>query len=120
MVDWKSHVVPQLLALVPFLIGVTEVVKGWLFSDKALELKAKGQEGTARRIAYRILPGKGRLPVFVWALSFVLASVYGFVVSQYEGWRMVVNAVLQVGFVQGSIVGFASMGVFDAVLKGRS
>lgn len=52
--------------------------------------------------------------------AFVLASVYGFVVSQYEGWRMVVNAVLQVGFVQGSIVGFASMGVFDVVLKGRS
>lgn len=61
MVDWKSYVIPQLLALVPFLIGVTEVVKGWLFSDKALELKAKGQEGTARRIAYKVLPSKGRL-----------------------------------------------------------
>ncbi len=117
MFDWKSYILPQLLALVPFLIGLTEVVKTWLFSEDALEKKAEGQEGKARKIAYKILPDKGRIPLFVWILAIVFSTSYGFIVSTYQGWRMVAYSLVMVGLVQGSIVGFASMGVFDAVLK---
>jgi hypothetical protein len=120
MVDWKSYILPQLLALVPFLIGITEVVKTWLFSDDALTKKAEGNEGKARKIAYKILPSKDNIPVFVWVLAVLFATSYGFIVSTYQGWRMVANAVVMIGLVQGSIVGFAAMGVFDAILKKRS
>lgn len=120
MIDWKSYILPQLLALVPFLIGLTEVVKTWLFSEDALKKKAEDQEGKARKFAYKILPDKGRIPLFVWALAVVLSASYGFIVSSYHGWRMVAYSLVMVGLVQGSIVGFASMGVFDAVLKKRA
>nr|DAH13438.1 MAG TPA: holin [Bacteriophage sp.] len=120
MFDWKSYVLPQLLALVPFLIGLTEVVKTWLFSEDALVRKAEGREGKARRIAYRILPSKNHIPLFVWTLAVVLSASYGFMAPTYQGWRTVAYSLVMVGLVQGSIVGFAAMGVFDAVLKKRT
>ncbi len=120
MFDWRSYILPQLLALVPFLIGLTEVVKAWLFSEDALEKKVQGTEGKARKIAYKILPDKGKIPMLVWLLAVIFSTSYGFIVSTYQGWRMIAYSLVMVGLVQGSIVGFASMGVFDAVLKKRT
>lgn len=117
--NYTQYIKPALLALIPFLIGFGEVIKRWLFGGQEA---AVGQEATLKVSALqtfvsKLIPTKKQLPYLIWALAFILSSAYGLITSIYTGWRLVVDAVILTGLVQGSIVGFASMGVFDTLKK---
>ncbi|WP_319757699.1 hypothetical protein [uncultured Sphaerochaeta sp.] len=98
----ESMIKPALLVLVPIL----NVVGQWL----------KGQTlgtGTARKAKVESI----MIPVILICTAVLVSTVYGFIVSGYQGWRMILDAVVMTGLLQGTLVAFVSMGVYDTLRK---
>ena len=57
------------------------------------------------------------IPLLLLAAGIVIATVYGFVTSTLSGWRYFVDAIIFTGILQGAVVAFASMGLYDTVKK---
>lgn len=108
--NYTQYIKPALLALVPFLIGFGEVVKRWLFSEKE-------PGGKIRRLMLRIIKTTKHVPYLIWLAAFILSAAYGFIASAFTGWRLVIDAIVFTGLIQGSIASFAAMGIFDTLRK---
>ena len=63
----------------------------------------------------RIFPSKKHITILILSLAFILATVWGFVRSEYSGWRLVLDAVVYEGLFQGLMIGLSAMGTFDTV-----
>lgn len=108
--NYTQHIKPALLALIPALIGLGEALKRWLFGEGHTD-------GKVRRVFLKVFRTPKHIPYLIWILAFILATAWGFVTSTFTGWRMVVDAVLFTGLIQGSLVGFCAMGVFDTARR---
>ena len=83
-----DYLKPELVILVPLMMGLGEVVK---------------KKGLAAKWVPLVLLGAG----------FVLASVYGLVASTLEGWRFWVDGIVVTGLFHGCVAAFCAMGIFD-------
>ena len=116
--NYTQYVKPALLVFIPFLIGLGEVIKGWLFPEiNEGESHKEIKVGRFKLFVLRFITTKKRIPYVIWVFAIVLSTVYGLAFSDFTGSRLAVDAVVYTGLVQGSIVGFASMGVFDTLRK---
>lgn len=79
---------PELLILVPVLIGTGQLAK-------MQGLQAK------------------RVPFLLLLVGILAASVYGFVTTEYVGWRMILDAIVVTGMLHGSAAAFIAMGMYD-------
>lgn len=85
---------PELLILVPFLIGL-----GQLFKAK--------------------LNLEGRLvPLCLLGTAVLMATGIGFFISPFVGWRLVLDAVLLTGVCHGAVAAFIAMGIYDTARTG--
>lgn len=57
------------------------------------------------------------IPLLLLGVGIVIATVYGFVTSTLTGWRYFVDSIFNTGLLQGAVVAFASMGLYDTVKK---
>lgn len=53
------------------------------------------------------------IPLILICAAVAIATVYGFVTSAYTGWRMVLDAVVMTGMLQGTLAACAAMGLYD-------
>ena len=81
-----------LLIAIPFLIAIGKIAKKYGMETKWV-------------------------PLLLLCVGIVIATVYGFVTSTLTGWRYIVDAVFITGVLQGAVVAFASMGLYDTVKK---
>lgn len=102
---------PELAVLIPFLTGAVELLKRWLYRP--------GEPKGAWKAMLRLFGDRKRLPALVWALAFLICTVYGFAVSPHSGWRLALDALVFTGVLQGSVVAWAAMGVYDTCRMGR-
>jgi hypothetical protein len=93
-----AYIKPQLLVLIPLLIGMGKAIKP--------SLKKRSDGSTGRLI-----------PILLLCTSIAVATVYGFIATPYTGWRMVLDSVVITGIVQGSIAAFSAMGLYDTTRK---
>lgn len=93
-----AYIKPQLLVLIPLLIGIGKAIKP--------SLKKRSDGSTGRLI-----------PLLLLFTSIAIATVYGFIATTYVGWRMVLDAVVITGIVQGSLAAFSAMGMYDTTRK---
>lgn len=98
----ESMIKPALLILVPILNAIGQWLKGRKMPDGSYQ-NAKVETNV--------------IPVILIVVSILVAVVYGFIASTYQGWRLVLDAVVMTGLLQGSLVAFVSMGVYDTVRK---
>lgn len=57
------------------------------------------------------------IPLLLLGVGIAIATVYGFVTSTLTGWRYFVDSIFITGLLQGAVVAFASMGLYDTVKK---
>lgn len=81
-----------LLIAIPFLIAIGKIAKKYGMETKWI-------------------------PLLLLGVGVVIATVYGFVTSTLTGWRYFVDAIFITGLLQGTVVAFASMGLYDTVKK---
>ena len=86
---------PALFILVPFMIGVAQILK----------------------TKYGV-PAK-YIPVIVLVSCIVLASVYGLVVTDKTGWRFWVDGIVVTGLSHGCVAAFGAMGIFDLIKSAK-
>lgn len=79
----------ELLILVPVLVGLGE------FEKRIMGTKPKS------------------IPFTLLVFGIVLATAWGFISTQYIGWRMVVDAVAISGVMHGGVAAFTAMGLYD-------
>lgn len=96
---------PALLILVPILNTL-----GFWLKGKKVETY-KGNTYPNARIE------TGKIPIVLIIISCIVSIIYGFIVSPYMGWRMILDAVVMTGLLQGTLVAFVSMGVYDTLRK---
>ncbi len=86
----NNYLKPELLILVPVLIGIGQLLKKWM---------KKG-------VKY--------IPFILIGVSFVLATVIGFIASRHVTiWKLVLDAVVITGLCHGLVAAFIAMGVYD-------
>lgn len=98
----ESMIKPTLLILIPILNAIGQ----WLKGEKAVD-------GTYSKARIKTVD----IPLVLLGISILVSIVYGFIVSTFQGWRMVLDAVVITGLLQGSLVAFVSMGVYDTAKK---
>ena len=81
-----------LLIAIPFLIAIGKIAKKYGMETKWI-------------------------PLLLLGVGIVIATVYGFVTSTLTGWRYFVDSIFITGLLQGAVVAFASMGLYDTVKK---
>lgn len=86
-----KYIKSELLVLVPLLIGVGQILK------------------TKLKISSNLVP------LWLCGISVVLASIYGLITSDYEGWRMFLDGIVYTGICHGLVAAFAAMGLYDTV-----
>ncbi|MDY4611486.1 MAG: hypothetical protein SPD11_12820 [Sphaerochaetaceae bacterium] len=98
-----KYILPQLLILVPFLIGLGKVIKPYLL-DTATDTLIK-----------RVFKSTSRIPYILWGVSVMVSTAYGFIYnSGYAGGLdKAIFAVLIVGILHGSVVAWTAMGIYD-------
>jgi Na+-translocating ferredoxin:NAD+ oxidoreductase RnfE subunit len=103
-----QYVKLELLILIPFLIGLGQVIKLILASTSS-----------SKPISFlkKMIRSTSRIPYFIWAAGFLCAAIYGFLISPYNGWKFVVDGLFATGFVQGSVVAWTAMGLYDTAKK---
>ena len=57
------------------------------------------------------------IPLLLLAVGIAIDAVDGFVTSTLTGWRYFVDSIFITGLLQGAVVAFASMGLYDTVKK---
>lgn len=57
------------------------------------------------------------IPLLLLGVGIAIATVYGFVTSTLTGWRYFIDSIFITGILQGAVVAFASMGLYDTVKK---
>lgn len=98
----EKYILPQLLILVPFLIGLGNLIKPYLAEDAKTNIFKKTLKTTQR------------IPFALWTVSFTVSVIYGFIYqSGYTGWKQAVYAVVIIGLLHGSVVAFTAMGLYD-------
>ncbi|WP_320122731.1 phage holin family protein [uncultured Sphaerochaeta sp.] len=98
----ENMIKPALLVLVPILNVVGQWMKGQTLGTGAAQ-KAKVESNL--------------IPVILICTAVLVSTIYGFIVSSYQGWRMILDAVVMTGLLQGALVAFVSMGVYDTLRK---
>lgn len=86
----EHYLKPEILILVPLLIGLGQLLK------KKLSVKSE------------------LIPYFLMGISVSLAMGAGFLLSTFTGWRLVMDAVLVTGVCHGLVAAFVAMGVYDS------
>ena len=81
-----------LLVAIPFLIAIGKIAKKYGMETKWI-------------------------PLLLLCIGIAIATAYGFITSTLSGWRYIADAVFVSGILQGSVVAFASMGLYDTVKK---
>ena len=81
-----------LLIAIPFLIAIGKIAKKYGMETKWI-------------------------PLLLLGVGIAIATVYGFVTSTLTGWRYFVDSIFITGLLQGTVVAFASMGLYDTVKK---
>lgn len=107
-----SYIATKLVILVPILNSLGQVIKKWLFPD---DPKRTLKLPKLRAVFLRLFPSKKRISILILSLAFMFSTIWGFVQSTYSGWRLVVDAVVYFGLLQGLLVGLSAMGAFDTV-----
>ncbi len=79
----------ELVVLVPLLVGLGE------FEKRIMGAKPKS------------------IPFTLLAFGIILAAAWGFITTEYLGWRMVLDAAVVTGVMQGGLAAFAAMGLYD-------
>ena len=85
----------ELLIAIPFLIAIGRIAKSGGIAAKWI-------------------------PLLLLGIGIAIASVYGFVTSTLTGWRYLVDSIVITGILQGAVVAFASMGLYDTVKKTKA
>lgn len=106
-----EYILPKLIALVPVLNALGQIIKKWLFPKDP----KKASDTRLRKAFLKLFPTKKHITILILALAFILATVWGFMQSEYSGWRLVLDAVVYNGLAQGLLIGLSSMGTFDTV-----
>ena len=106
-----SYIATKLTVLVPVLNFLGQVIKKWLFPDDPE--KASGSR--LRKACLKLFPTKKHITILILALAFILSAVWGFIRSEYTGWRLVLDAVVYERLPQGLLIGLLAMGTFDTV-----
>ena len=57
------------------------------------------------------------IPLLLLGIGIAIAAVYGFMTSTLTGWRYIVDSLFITGVLQGAVVAFSSMGLYDTVKK---
>lgn len=107
-----TYIATKLAILVPVLNFLGQVIKKWLFPDdpeKILKLPR------LREVFLKLFPSKKHITILILSLAFIMSTVWGFVISEYTGWRLVLDAVVYEGLLQGLMIGLSAMGTFDTV-----
>ena len=60
------------------------------------------------------------IPLLLLGIGIAIAAVYGFMTSTLTGWRYLVDSIVITGILQGAVVAFASMGLYDTVKKTKA
>ena len=107
-----SYISTKLVILVPVLNFLGQVIKNWLFPDDPNKTPKLPK---LRAVFLRLFPSKKRISILILSLAFMFSTIWGFVQSTYSGWRLVVDAVVYFGLLQGLLVGLSAMGAFDTV-----
>jgi len=83
-----DYLKPQLLILIPMLVGFGQFAK-----RRGMKAKA--------------------VPFFLLGIGILIATSYGLIVSTYAGWRMFLDAIVITGICQGGVAAFTAMGLYD-------
>jgi len=97
---------PELLILFPVLNGIGVWLKGKMIL---------GNNGEKTYPNAKV--ATGRIPIVLVVFAVSVCTVYGFMSTEYTGWRMVLDAVVMTGILQGILVTSVSVLGYD-VLKG--
>lgn len=89
-----NYLKPELLILVPMLIGVGRIAKQYLGDGK-------------------------RVPLVLLVSAVSVATIYGFVITTLTGWRMVLDAVVITGLCHGAVAAFSAMGIYDTAKSAK-
>lgn len=98
------YIKPSLMVLVPFLIGLGNIVR--------LCLTLETVTNKVVLLIRKVFKTTSRIPYFLWAVAFLMATIYGFVISPYSGWKLFADA-LTTGLVQGSVITWTSIGLYN-------
>lgn len=104
-----NYIATKLLILVPVLNVLGQVIKKWLFPDDP----KKASDSRFRKVCLKLFPTKKRITILILALAFIMSTVWGFIRSEYSGWKLVLDAVVYEGLPQGLLIGLSAMGAFD-------
>ena len=94
----EKYLKPILLILIPFLNGVGIILK------RAVKNKNS-----------RLIKSTAHIPFYIWFIAFVLSTLIGFFYSKSTGRLLIFEAIIIYGLIQGSVVAFISMGIYDTV-----
>lgn len=83
-----NYLKPELLILVPLLIGTGRIVKNKMDGAKWVPLILLGE-------------------------AVGIATIYGFIMTDCTGWRMALDAVVITGICHGAVAAFSAMGLYD-------
>ena len=83
-----------LLIAIPFLIAIGKIAKRYGMETKWI-------------------------PLLLLGIGIMIAMVYGFMTSTLLGWRYFVDLIFITGILQGAVVAFVSMWLYDTVKKTR-
>ena len=106
-----EYILTKLAVLVPVLNILGQAIKKWLFPKDP----AKASDSRLRRVCLKLFPTKKHITILILALAFILSTVWGFIRSEYSGWKLVLDAVVYEGLPQGLLIGLSAMGSFDTV-----
>ncbi len=94
----EKYINPILLILIPFLNGFGIILK------KAAKDKNKS-----------FIKSTAHIPFYIWFMAIVFSTLIGFFYSTNKGSLLIFDAIVMYGIIQGSIVSFISMGLYDTV-----
>ena len=94
----EKYINPILLILIPFLNGFGIILK------KAAKDKNKS-----------FIKSTAHIPFYTWFMAIVFSTLIGFFYSTNKGSLLMFDTIIMYGIIQGAIVSFISMGLYDTV-----
>ncbi|MCY1150793.1 MAG: hypothetical protein OWP43_00005 [Sphaerochaetaceae bacterium] len=94
----EKYINPILLILIPFLNGF-----GIILKKAVKDMNKSFIESTAH------------IPFYIWFIAVVFSTLIGFFYSPNKGSLLIFDAIVMYGIIQGSVVAFISMGIYDTV-----